>query len=392
MKKSYLMIAAAAALFAACSDNDTFREITNTEGPEISFSTYAQKATRAENSDSTYTLNLSDHHLSFKVWGFKNTSTDLVFDGDSVKYANSQWSYINKRYWDKAATTYEFYAFAPHTAPFTFKGVSGIDTQKNGYFTITSAYNKAGENVSPKNSTDPVVVWKDYAETDVDLMIADTCRLSGSALKTAQNGQVTLNFIHILSRLNITVKTVPGFDPDEAEDDSIKVSKITISNMSHAGTFDETRGTVTANALQAGTIARWAPSSNSNYEYPIDYKATLDPNYVVEALIIPQQVLSDTINLDGTYPAESADNTASYIKIEYSIFSYNKEDGSKTAQQDYVAYYNLAQIFRVAKTEYLKFNEGWQNTLNITISPAEIKFDAKVAPWAEENDEDLTIY
>ena len=304
----------------------------------------------------------------------------------------TKWSYVNKRYWDKAATTYEFYAFAPYNAPFDFNGVSDIATQKDGYFTITSAYSKAGENVSPKNSTDPVVVWKNYAETDVDLMIADTCRLSGSALKTAQNGQVTLNFIHILSRLNITVKTVAGFDPDEPKDDSIKVSKITISNMSHAGTFDETQGSVNANALQAGTIARWSPSSNSSYEYPINYKATLDPNYVVEALIIPQQVLSDTINLDGTFPAESADNTASYIKIEYSIFSYNEEDGSKTAQQDYVAYYNLAQIFRVAKTKYLNFNEGWQNTLNITISPAEIKFDAMVAPWAEENDKDLTIY
>ena len=391
MKKSYLMIAAAAALLAACSDNDTFREITNTEGPEISFSTYAQKATRAENSDTTYAWSLSDHHLSFRVWGYKNTSDVAVFEEDSVGFTTS-WSYVNKRYWDKAATTYEFYAFAPYNAPFDFNGVSDIATQKDGYFTITSAYSKAGENVSPKNSTDPVVVWKNYAETDVDLMIADTCRLSGSALKTAQNGQVTLNFIHILSRLNITVKTVAGFDPDEPKDDSIKVSKITISNMSHAGTFDETQGSVNANALQAGTIARWSPSSNSSYEYPINYKATLDPNYVVEALIIPQQVLSDTINLDGTFPAESADNTASYIKIEYSIFSYNEEDGSKTAQQDYVAYYNLAQIFRVAKTKYLNFNEGWQNTLNITISPAEIKFDAMVAPWAEENDKDLTIY
>lgn len=222
-------------------------------------------------------------------------------------------------------------------------------------------------------------------------MIADTCRLSGAALKTAQDGYVTLNFIHILSRLNITVKTVTGFNPNVPEDDSIKVTKITISNMAHAGTFDETQGSVNANALQAGTTARWDTSSVSDYEYPINYKATLDANYVIEALMIPQQVLSDTISLDGTFPT-GADEDAPYIKIEYSIFSYNKENQTKTAKQDYVAYYNLAKIFKVAKDDYLSFNEGWQNTLNITISPAEIKFDAKVAPWVEQNNEDLIIY
>ena len=391
MKKSYLMIAAVAALFAACSDNDTFKEvINNNEGSEIIFSTYAQKATRAENSDTTYAWSLSDHHLSFRVWGYKNTSDVAVFEEDSVGFTTS-WSYVNKRYWDKAATTYEFYAFAPYNAPFEFNGVNGIASQKNGYFTITSAYNKAGENVSPKNSTDPVNIWKNYAETDVDLMIADTCRLSGAALKTAQDGYVTLNFIHILSRLNITVKTVTGFNPNVPEDDSIKVTKITISNMAHAGTFDETQGSVNANALQAGTTARWDTSSVSDYEYPINYKATLDANYVIEALMIPQQVLSDTISLDGTFPT-GADEDAPYIKIEYSIFSYNKENQTKTAKQDYVAYYNLAKIFKVEKDDYLSFNEGWQNTLNITISPAEIKFDAKVAPWVEQNNEDLIIY
>ena len=163
MKKSYLIIAAAAAMFAACGDTDTFKEINNTEGPSISFSTYTQKATRAENSDSTYALDLKDHHLTFKVWGYKNTDSKAVFDGDSVGYSNSQWSYLKNRYWDKTATTYEFYAFAPENAPFTFNGVNDIDTQKDGYFSITSAYNKVGENVSPMNSGDPVSVWKNHA-------------------------------------------------------------------------------------------------------------------------------------------------------------------------------------------------------------------------------------
>ena len=161
--------------------------------------------------------------------------------------------------------------------------------------------------------------------------------------------------------------------------------------MAHSGSFSEIQGSVDAAGLRAGTIARWTPADLGSYEYPIDYKATLDPNYVIEALMIPQEILSDTINLDGTFPTD-ATTTAPYIKIEYSIYSYNKEDQTKTAHEEYVAYYNLAKLFKIAKGSKLAFNEGWQNTLNITIAPETIKFDGMVAPWADEKTEDLTIY
>ncbi|MBO7050501.1 MAG: fimbrillin family protein [Bacteroidaceae bacterium] len=403
MKKSYLMIAAATAMLAACSSNDTIKEvIIESEGPQISFSTYAQKATRAENSDSTYKLNLSDHHLTFKVYGYKNTADEAVFAGDSVGYSSSKWSYVRNRYWDKAATTYEFYAFAPESAPFTFNGVTNVATQKNGYFTITSSYNKVGDNVSPMNSQKPLISWKDLntAKTDtktpdIDLMIADTCRLSGAELKAAQvpeTGKVTLNFIHILSRLNITLKTIADLNPEDPTLDSLCVDSIVISNFAHAGTFSEIQNNVGAAALQAGTTQRWTATDKASYKYILDYTATLNPIYAIEALMIPQEIVKDTINLDGTFPT-GADEDAPYIKIDYSIYSYNTKDGSKlTNKEHYTAYYNLAYVFG-EKTDGNKvaFNEGWMNTLNITISPTTIKFDAKVAPWAEKLNEDLTI-
>lgn len=398
MKKSYLMmIAAAAAIFAACSDNDTFKEINNLEGPQISFSTYAQKATRAENSSSTYTLNLSDHHKTFKVWGYKNTDKKAVFDGDSVGYSSNAWSYLVNRYWDKTATSYEFYAFAPENAPLSFNGVVEIDTQKNGYFTINNAYSKVGANRSPMTEGSAVIVWNDFDDStdeDVDIMIADTCRLSGTALTAAQNGKVTLNFIHILSRLNITIKTVDGFDPTVATDDSICVDSIIISNFAHAGTFSEIQGTVSANNLKAGTIDRWTPSNRSKYRYDIDYTATKSPIYTIEALMVPQEIAKDTINLDGTYPTGTADVDAPYIKIDYSIYSYNTKTGKKSQNKEhYTAYYNLAKLFGIkVNGNTFAFNEGWQNTLNITITPAIIKFDAKVAPWADQKNVDHTVY
>lgn len=396
MKKYYLILSAAAALLAACTDNDNFREINNTDGPQISFSTYAQKATRAENSDSTYTLDLKDHHLTFKVWGYKNTDKKAVFDGDSVGYSDNHWSYLVNKYWDKTATTYEFYAFAPENAPLSFNGVSEIETQKNGYFSIDSDYSKVGANRSPKNAGNPVLVWNDFnanTDEDVDLMIADTCRLSGPALIAAQADKVTLDFIHILSRLNITIKTIEGFDPTKAKDDSICVDSIIISNFAHSGTFSEIQGSVNANTLKGGTTKRWEPTNKEKYRYDIDYTATKNPIYTIEALMIPQEILKDTINLDGTYP-ENADENAPYIKIAYSIYSYNSKSGKKAENKEhYTAYYNLAKLFGVKDDgSKFAFNEGWQNTLNITITPAIIKFDAKVAPWADQKNVNHIVY
>lgn len=385
------MIAAAAAMLAACSSNDTFKEVYQSESTLISFSTYTQKATRAENSDSAYTLNLSDHHDTFKVYGYKNTSATPVFNGEKVSYAAGEWSYSNNRYWDKAATTYEFYAFAPYSAPFTFTpGAS----QKDGKFSIDSNYDKAGENASPKNSTNPLAIWNGNATTDVDLMIADTCRLNGASLTAAQaiNGKVTLNFIHILSRLNITVKTIAALDPTVHTKDSLCVDSIVITNIAHAGTFDEAQGSVDANTLKAGTTARWTASNIAKYKYEIEYTATTNPIYVIEALIIPQAIVKDTINQDGTFPT-GADQDAPYIKLDYSIYSYKAEDNTKlTNKESFTAYYNLAKVFGIATDgDYLSFNEGWQNTLNITISPAIISFDAKVAPWANDSIKSLIV-
>jgi len=393
MKRNCFIIAATVAVFAACAGNEEFKEI-NTEGPQISFSTYAQKATRAENSDSTYTLNLKDHHKTFKVWGYKNTDKKAVFNGDSVGYSNGQWSYFINRYWDKTATTYEFYAFAPENAPLTFNGVDEIESQKDGYFTITTSYNKVGANRSPMNAGNPVIVWNDFDDNtyeDVDLMIADTCRLSGSALTAAQADKVTLNFIHILSRLNITIETIDGFDPTVATNDSICIDSIIISNFAHAGTFSEKNGDVNANDLKNGTTKRWIATNKADYKYEIDYTATKNKTFAVEALMIPQEIAKDAINLDGTFP-EGANVDAPYIKIAYSIYSYNPKNSNKANNKEhYIAYYNLAKIFN-ATEDKLAFNEGWQNTLNITISPAIIKFDAKVAPWADQKIEDLTVY
>ena len=384
MKKSYLMIAAAATLFAACASNDEFKEISNQESV-IGFSTLYQKATKAtENSGESYTWSLSNHHANFKVWGYKNTSADAVFDGEEVRWDTSlepdAWTYTNNRYWDKAATTYQFYACAPYSAttPFKFNGVTNLASQNAGYFTIETAYTKVGENVSPKSETTAVESWKSRnPQYDVDLMIAAPAVYTDAALTNAYTHEVTLNFIHILSRLNITVKTSAGFFPTVTTGDKIKVTNITIGHMKNSGTFNENADLGGAN-LSDGTSLRWSATGDNDFSYDINYDATQEAKYVIEALMMPQTAGVETISLNGSQVTGNTENKP-FLKIAYSIYN---NAGDK--HEDYVAYYNLASLFGKSGDQTLDFNEGWQNTLNITISPDQINFDGNVAVWDDK--------
>ena len=425
------MIAAVAGLLASCSNSDTLRDsFDDTQGSRIAFNTYTQKATRSENSSKDYTLLLEDHHNTFQVWGFKNTSADAVFYNETVTHQNANntvdpaiaegWTYVNDRYWDKAAKDYYFYACAPYSAttPFVFNGVSVVNTdataiaaskasQPNGYFTIPSAYTKAGENVSSyaKSTANPKVAsatkvesWTTAGATaDVDLMIADVCHLSGEALTTAYTNPVQLNFIHILSRLNITVKTASnkGFYPEVATGDKIVIDNITIGHMKNSGTFSENTAITPdddtddeAALLKAGTYKRWTTTGDHEYSYDLNYDVDQTAKYVIETLVLPQVVDIETITLDGTEVIADSEEKP-YLYIKYTIFNNDKSKG-----QVYEAYYNLATILTKTNTVVASntaFNEGWQNTLNITINPDKIDFDAKVAQWDDTNNNDLEI-
>lgn len=383
MKRNYVMMAMAAAMLASCAQTGLVEEIAEEPQKAIGFSTFVDKATRAgdqaENSTATYGQGMNIHHGTFKVWGFKNTSSDAVFSGDVVTYVAAStsvdgssipahWKYNDLRYWDKAATDYYFYACAPTTAPFTFTG-----TQDNGKFTIGttgSEYEVEALNISLQNSEAAQTSWKGINESD--LMIAAPCHLDGTLLSNAYTGKVGLNFIHILSRLNIVINEY------ESTTTTITVKNITIGNMKYKGTFDE--GAVVADNT-IGTNSRWAKTTDKkNYSYDINYEVPYDKdNYVIEALIMPQTTDVETVKLDGTGITDKA-----YIKISYSL-----KTGSTT--EEFKAYYNLASVFGLTGDQKLEFNEGWQNTLTITLNPQAIVFTANTAPWVEKTSGSVTI-
>ena len=364
MKKQYFLMAMAATMFAACSQTEVIDEVVDNSTPKaIGFTTYAEGQTRAENSSANYEWDLEKHHSTFKVWAYKNVSNDKVFTGDIVSHDGTKWDYTNTRYWDKAASWYEFYAAAPQN----FNWVLNEKTadKNDDYFTLAN-YELKGDNLNSGGFSDYKESFSNVVN-DVDLMIAEPKKVEYANFNT----DVQLNFIHILSRLNITVKK------DGSVDDQVNLVKLDVVDLKNIGNFNEDNITGT---LANGITNRWIAADNyTTITYDKNDVVGTNAKYAVQALVIPQNADFEEVKLDGK---DMNANPKPYIRIEYTITP------TGGYAETFVAYYNLANAF--GETTAIAFNEGWQNTLNITIYPTAIKFDANTAPWGEKN-KDLTI-
>lgn len=444
MKKSFILIAVTATLFAACSETDSFKDVnTQNNGEEaISFASYTSKLTRAENSGEGYTWGFYAHQPDFKVYAYKNPNTAYdtqVFSGQVID-AKSDGSFdyhvaTEARFWDKSPSSkYQFYAAAPANGAWDFKttGIVSYATQDKGYFETTSTLK--GNNLrSGTIDSDASTIITALAEAtssfkevdDIDKMIAAPCQGSYKDFLVANSNPakhaVQLDFIHILSKMNVTVKKDALLDAK-----TVKLLSIEFFNLKNYGKFSEA-----TDAVAAGSYGRWSEqakqqvnSANVTYKFENASGVTLDKTnkiFFIESLVIPQATATQSVDYDGTilpasnytyteyntlhvgetgfteYTSEeayTADNTIDktkkvyyetdsepYFKISYTI------DGEL-----FTSYHNLAGSFKLAANSTLDFYEGWQNTLNINIKPEQIDFDADIANWDDnENVEDADI-
>ena len=217
-----MLIAAAAAMFAACQQEDVVIDQSSNLEEAIGFSTYTPSMTRAgsessENSGVTEKKDLEKYHPTFRVWGFKNilnagtgtatyTSTPVFnADKDNALYSKSiatwgdsndtpftetnDWVYAPVRYWDRAAKDYDFHAASPdkdyastpatidwkwhqtvkgnHATPLT---PSAADNGGDGYFTLAGV-KLAGESLPldiSKKDADPKTVTSQTTTPNYD--------------------------------------------------------------------------------------------------------------------------------------------------------------------------------------------------------------------------------
>ena len=409
MKKS-LVLVAAAAMMAACSQNDVlFDQVQPSTKAEsaIGFGTGMNYMTRAENSSATATSALENYHQTIRVWGYKNimnngaatytstpvfnaTSTDALYAKSVLTWGNSNsspfttdndWVYSPVRYWDKSADNYDFHAATPDkdfaSTPVVLDwkwnqineggaaadwDAAAADAKGAGYFTLAD-FSLSGESlpINKDVTGQPNDVFGKGTTKDVDLMIAeDVTEYTNYAQR------VNFDFDHILSRLNIGVKTTVTYD-DESKTGVVVLESIKVGNLTNNGSFDES--SVTGTTLAAGTAGRWGEATTAttytigfpNAEiaaqtYSSTYAATTPAGlilsdaiaadafgtgspamtkdnykYVFQGLIIPQTVAWKHLAMNGS--DLDVDNDI-YVEIKYNI------DG-----EEFRAVYNLADVF-----------------------------------------------
>ena len=528
MKKELLLIAAAATMLTACVNTEDYRDLNiqqdSVNDGSIGFAPFAEKLTKAENSSALYTQSFLAHHSTFDVWGFKTgTNAGQVFGtalasgtstvGTTVTVAGESllaptYTYSPLRFWDKSASAYYFFAVAPSKIGGNnwAKFHQGSTANTTGYFTADGvALNGVNLRDLAAATTYATGAPKATLEnnfngtTEIDRLIAAPCVVLPNRYNVANPDKVHLNFIHILSKLNVSIKKDAVLN-----DFTVTLKEFGVYYVPATGDFDESK----ADADGSGKIARWdltnyktsnvydvtkktnyiALNANSTYQTN-GLPVTGTPNYIIESLVIPQNISYERVALDGgvhdatseavaTYftdyalyaaarPKEApeltkaefdellpilfvnsgtaeapvyntlktfdqykanenystktdADWKADLKKIEntpyrpavaaytavantsqpYFMIKYTITGGSGATEytETFTSYYNLVAAFKNFDNDghqsdgttaipdadkTLAFNEGWQNTLNITIKPKAIEFTADVAEWAD---------
>lgn len=278
MKKSYLMIAAATALFAACSSNDAFKEIDTQDAP-IAFDQAINKTTRAYIADKAGLITAG----GFGVYGYKNPgqSQQTIFNNVQVNSTDqgTTWTYSPLRFWDKTQS-YDFYAIAPYKE----SGYS-INTS-TGMFTITS-------------------VASAISTASDDYIIDRNGNKGVSGNYTDTHNKVTFDFHHIMAKVEFALKST-------LSQGTINVTRLVMSGWDNGNgrfvqTLDDTPSTLVygewtiSNPSTSGSVTLiGSGASESAKELTCSTNATAS-KVTDWYIMVPQSVAALTFTVDYTF-------------------------------------------------------------------------------------------
>ena len=380
MKKSYLMIAAAAALFAACSSNDTFKDVDNQESA-ISFNPYAEKVSKAAitGADNAAMLARLADEGGFVVYGYKtkddwaSISGEPIFNGVNV-FSNdngANWAYSRLRFWDKNGK-YNFYAVAPYSpsdnATYSINTTdltsqTGHDdysaiapflkNKKFGFFTITGANSK-----------------KSSASDDYLVARSGVLNELGSSHTNTTNDAVVFDFHHIMAKVTFKIKSTLSHG-------TINVTSLTMEGWnSGAGTF------VQNDNVTPGTITK------DEWTIPTAGASGTDLITLIGASPAGDASISVTC---GTTPAANEANYGDYVKpitdwyimvpqviaansLKFTVtFTYTDDNGTPNDDTDDYTETFANQVATVTDSHTWGTDSYTNYTLDI--KPAEIIFD-----------------
>ena len=278
MKKSYLMMAAAATMLAACTQTDLVQEVNTQQA--IGFEAFAGKTTRAE---ITNEGDLQKTGVGFKVWGYTgNTTNDVVFNGDNVEWNGSAWSYddldTDLKYWD-AQKTYSFYAVAPISDNAAWDNT-------NAKYTITNAVSGKSTLVTDYLTATP--------KTDIDGSIGQ---------------QVNFDFSHVMSKVSVVLTTT-------AQD-------VTIHSVEMTG-WDAANGSYDSEANTPWNLADNVAGSAVFYNAGTDKFTSIESVTSLPSFLIVPQTIAGGLKFTLTYKVGSVLFTDNFVEIADQVWDVNE--------------------------------------------------------------------
>lgn len=295
MKKSYFMMAAAATIFAACSETDLVNPVYEAQN-EIGFDNHVGKTTRAEITNEAALA----REGGFVVWGYKTATAGLtwdgtktittIFNGVNVYGADGNWTYANKKYWDKTST-YNFYAVAPFSPA---SGAYSVTDAATGFVTITG-------------------VKSALASDSDDFMVDRNGAPNVNGDYTGSHPEVNFDFNHIMAKVSLQLQC-GGINAG----DQITVTSITMTGWnSNNGVFVQT---LNATPTTTDNISEWSTTpagtagsaafTGSYVLTPATDGGTAPIVPVNSYIMVPQTVaeLTFTLNYTITYADATTEN------------------------------------------------------------------------------------
>ena len=366
MKKS-LFIIAATALVISCANNDVKNDIAPTP---IGFTkVYIENGTKAFQTGAYTAANFETEGNTFAVYGFKTTATQTnarVFNNKVVTYTSglttstngyestTDWAYSPLVYWDKTATEYHFYAYAPDDSKFT--GSVAFTTDN-----VPSSFSISGFEQTHAQST------------MIDLMTdmtskGGTNKVTGNSIGT---NDVAFTFGHILSNINLEMALSAALKADYAANPvtvlSVSLGAIKM-NGSYAYATNAYAWTLATGANQATATFAGTLSGTSPNQYVFDSNALkavsndAQDNYGFTAV----PAMTDLLFVPQAVDADYA------ITVQYKIGS---ELFDKTI---------ALSEFKNNNASLATWAPGYKYTYRIVIGPTPILFDiTDVSEWGD---------
>ena len=273
-----------------------------------------------------------------------------------MTYSNSAWSYTQKRYWDKGATRYDFFAYAPFNTITSNTPLIG---------TIGWTY------TSPETSfTISGFKQKTTKDDMVDLMTSYLSRVGS----TNYTNNVEFSFSHILSNIHIQMAVSQDLK-DDATLNPVTVTSVSLSAIQMDGdyaynsTHSKYEWSLTSPQVTAATTFNATTKSSNNETVVFGANELTTTGQDVPGLF-------DLLFIPQTLP--TAANTEYKIEVNYKIAD---EECSRTIKlNDFVKKQTGQED--VPSSEW---KIGYKYNYLLVIGPTPIEFGTPgIGNWTEE--------